>query len=161
VPSTAETSRSAPRGPIDHENVSDFHDARLQRLDIVAGPSTQRDDRHISGPDDVDFVLPGPTVSTMTMSKPAASEYQRGVPLDQAKPPRCPRVAMLRTRRGVAACCCMRDAIASTAPPVKGLSTARKPDGKIFARSSVSRRSTSVFPGARRTGHADEIRRPV
>ena len=42
---------------IDDENVRDLHDAGLQRLDLVAAPGHDRDDRHVRGADDVDFVL--------------------------------------------------------------------------------------------------------
>jgi hypothetical protein len=43
---------------VDHKDVSDFHDAGLDRLDIVPHAGHEHDDRDIREPYDVDFVLP-------------------------------------------------------------------------------------------------------
>ena len=65
---------------------------------------------------------PTPTVSMMTTSVPAASSTSAASPVARARPPRCPRVAMLRMNTpSSAACACMRTRSPRTAPPVNGL----------------------------------------
>src|SRR5215467_562859 len=104
---------------------------------------------------------PTPTVSMMTTSFPDASRTSAASPVARARPPRCPRVAMLRMKTPSSpACDCMRRRSPSTAPPVNGLvgSTARMPTTGAACpdrvespaepdawRSSVVKRSTSVL----------------
>src|SRR5262245_18545470 len=43
---------------IDDKDVTDFHDARLERLDVVAHSGNENDDRNVGEFHNVDFVLP-------------------------------------------------------------------------------------------------------
>ena len=87
---------------------------------------------------------PTPTVSMRTTSLPAASRTSATSLVARARPPRWPRVAMLRMKTPAsAACACMRTRSPRIAPPVNGLvgSTATMPTVGPGARSSaVSRR---------------------
>src|SRR4051812_5531666 len=65
---------------------------------------------------------PTPTVSMMMMSRPAASSTSAASPVARERPPRCPRVAMLRMNTPASEeCVCMRSRSPSTAPPLNGL----------------------------------------
>ncbi len=95
-------------------------------------------------------VWPTPTVSMMIQGKPKASISLMTSPVARARPPRLPRVAMLRMNTsGSSVWACIRMRSPSTAPPVNGLdgSTAITPTGTCSARSRLVTRSTSVdFP---------------
>ena len=93
---------------------------------------------------------PTPTVSMTTMSLPAASRISAASPVARARPPRWPRVAMLRMKTPVSpAWACMRRRSPRTAPPLNGLvgSTATTPtvSGGVAFRSSATMRSTRVL----------------
>ena len=80
---------------------------------------------------------PTPTVSTITVSKPAASRRSMASCVARARPPRAPRVAMLRMKiPGSAAQRPMRMRSPRMAPPLKGDvgSTARMPTRWPWAR---------------------------
>src|SRR5262249_55007058 len=66
-------------GLVDHEDVGNLHDARLERLHFVAGARHQRDDRDIGGPDDIDFVLPYADRLDDDQFSAGAVEHERGV----------------------------------------------------------------------------------
>ena len=97
---------------------------------------------------------PTPTVSIATTSFPAASSTRAASVVARARPPRCPRVAMLRMNTPAScACACMRTRSPSMAPPLNGLvgSTARTPTVWPALRQRETRPSTSVLlpaPGA-------------
>ena len=92
-------------------------------------------------------VWPTPTVSSRIQPKPAASISLITSPVARERPPRLPRVAMLRMKTsGSSVCVCIRIRSPSTAPPLNGLdgSTAMMPTALPSRRSSVVSRSTSV-----------------
>ena len=43
---------------VDHENIRNLHDARFQRLNLIACAGHERHDRNVGGPDDVHLILP-------------------------------------------------------------------------------------------------------
>ena len=92
-------------------------------------------------------VCPTPTVSTSTQGNPNASMSLSTSPVAPARPPRLPRVAMLRMNTsGSRVWACMRMRSPRTAPPVNGLdgSTASTPTAAPSARRWLVRRSTRV-----------------
>ena len=93
---------------------------------------------------------PTPTVSMMITSLPAASSTSAASPVARARPPRWPRVAMLRMNTPASpACVCIRSRSPRTAPPLNGLvgSTAMTPtvNGRDAFLSLATSRSTSVL----------------
>ena len=95
-------------------------------------------------------VWPTPTVSTRTQSKPAASRSFCVSAVARARPPRLPRVAMLRMNTpGSSVWACIRIRSPRTAPPVNGLvgSTATTPTvAPVFRIAAVSRSTSVLFP---------------
>ena len=92
-------------------------------------------------------VCPTPTVSMMIHPNPKASSSLITSPVARARPPRLPRVAMLRMKTsGSSVWVCIRIRSPRTAPPVNGLdgSTAMIPTDSPSPRSKVVSRSTSV-----------------
>ena len=82
---------------------------------------------------------PTPTVSTSTTSQPAASSTRSACGVAQARPPRCPRVAIERMNTpSSVACSPIRTRSPSNAPPENGDdgSTASTPTRRCCARSS-------------------------
>ncbi len=91
---------------------------------------------------------PTPTVSTRIKSFPAASRTAIASPVALAKPPKCPRVAMLRMKiSGSTLCCIIRILSPKIAPPLKGLegSTAIIPIFFLFFRRIPAIWSTNVL----------------
>ena len=64
---------------VDDEDVGDFHDAGLERLDLVAGAGHQHDDGDIGGADDVNLVLPDADRFDDDDLLPRRIEHQRRV----------------------------------------------------------------------------------
>src|SRR5213594_2351607 len=92
-------------------------------------------------------VCPTPTVSMRIHGKPAASMSLMTSPVAAARPPRLPRVAMLRMKTfGSRVWACIRMRSPRTAPPVNGLegSTAMMATRSPSARRRVVSLSTSV-----------------
>ena len=84
---------------------------------------------------------PTPTVSTRITSQPAPSSTRIACGVDQAKPPKCPRLAMDRMyTSGSNACSCIRTRSPRSAPPEKGEegSTASTPTRLPALRYSVT-----------------------
>ena len=103
---------------VDDEDVGDFHDAGLERLHFVAGARHERHDRHVGGADDVHFVLADADGLDDDDVLAAASSTSAASPVARARPPRCPRVAMLRMNTPASpACACIRRRSPRTAPP--------------------------------------------
>jgi len=93
---------------------------------------------------------PVPTVSTSTMSNPAASSTAAAAPVDEASPPAWPRAAMERMKTPSSpAYACIRTRSPRSAPPVIGDdgSTAMTATDRPTRRSSAIRAATRVdFP---------------
>ena len=96
------------------------------------------------------------------MSLPAASRTSAASAVARARPPRLPRVAMLRMNTPASATCdCMRTRSPRIAPPVNGLvgSTATTPTvlprAAQLGDQAVDERALA---GAGRAGDADEVR---
>ena len=97
-------------------------------------------DRDVGGADDVDFVLADADGLDDDDVLAGGVEHERGVARRRARPPRWPRVAMLRMNTPASpACACMRTRSPRIAPPVNGLvgSTATTPTVRPVARIAV------------------------
>src|SRR3954467_771424 len=90
---------------------------------------------------------PTPTVSTSTISQPAASRTRSACGVDQDRPPRCPREAIdrMNTPESVA-WSCIRTRSPNSAPPEKGElgSTARTPTRCPRARNARTKAAVDV-----------------
>ena len=76
--------RHEPIGPVavrlvHDEDVRDLHDARLERLHLVARAGDERDDRHVRGANDVHFVLPDADRLDDDDVRPRRVEHERRV----------------------------------------------------------------------------------
>ena len=96
-------------------------------------------------------VWPTPTVSTSTQSNPAASRSFCVSAVARARPPRLPRVAMLRMKTpGSSVWACIRIRSPRTAPPVNGLvgidRDRRSTVAPVFRIAAVSRSTSVLFP---------------
>ena len=149
-------------GLVDDEDVGDLHDAGLERLHFVAGARHEDHERHVGRADDVDFVLADADRldDDERLARPRRAPARRRV-VARARPPSCPRVAMLRMKTsGSAKCACMRTRSPRIAPPVNGLvgSTAMTPTvsplRRAFRRQPIDERALA---GAGRAGDADQI----
>ena len=134
---------------VDHEDVGDLHDAGLERLHLVAGARHQRHDRDVGGAHDVHLVLADADGLDQHDVLAGGVEHRaRRRSVARARPPRWPRVAMLRMNTPLSpACACMRTRSPRIAPPLNGLvgSTAIMPTVWPAPRSAAIRRSTSVL----------------
>ena len=119
-----------PIGLVDDEDVGDLHDARLDRLHSSPVPGTSTTIEMSAVRDDVHFVLADADRLDDDDVLAGGSSTSATSPVARARPPRWPRVAMLRMNTPASrACAPIRTRSPSTAPPVNGLvgSTAMTP----------------------------------
>ena len=149
-------------GLVEHEDIGDLENPRLDRLDVVTQARHRDDENRVDAATTSTSSWPTPTVSTSTQSKPAASSRSTASRVARASPPIAPRVAIERMKTpGSVASPCMRMRSPSSAPPVKGVvgSTQRMPTvssrRRQLRRQAVDQRALA---GSRWPGDPDDAR---